>query len=297
LYFTPNFFDASGQLPLQTLDTTTGLVVGSIPMTIGAQGYSMHALDLDMQGNLWGIMFNAGNPSPVNLFSSIVVPIQIGLTAATLGTAVLLNQDPTLDLGVSLAIFQTACVHGSSMIDINGSTQSRKICELHSGDAIVAADGRHATVERVLPCWLKMPDSAEYHTCVVFEANSLGPGVPTRRFAIDPGHPMCTPEEFYLKGRSALKVASHYLGRSVSLDASSSSSSSTTNDTTSGPSLSIELTDWNTARQFFVGNHERYDLLLSADSCGAYVANGIVVQARQSLNKSGYDHETIATQH
>jgi hypothetical protein len=54
---------------------------------------------------------------------------------------------------------------------------------------------------------------------------------------------------------------------------------------------SIELMDWRTATdKYFPPSYQRYDLILEPSSCGAYLANGVVVQARSTTQDAGYDH-------
>ena len=165
------------------------------------------------------------------------------------------------------------CIHSSSLVwHINDSRkEQREISAIKNGDMVLAADGKPAWVKRVMMCRDRHPDSKTPHTCIVFPPNSLAPGVPDKLFIVDPGHPIATPEHFNTIGVVGLMPAKWYIDRDVPTTAYKS--------------------DWYAIKELVDGLPLRYDLVLEDGSCGAYLANGVVVKARISAKPAGYWHD------
>jgi hypothetical protein len=236
-------------------------------------------------GGLWSITMS----TPVNFFSIIgntpqfltltVIPatlppgvysvtVQAPVTIADGGQTYTNTVSGTLQMGgmtqsfSSTAVASVAvCVHGSSLISLPGNKEIA-ISELKSGSIIMTADGKEVEVVEVVPCIVSYNDKF-FGPCVIFEKDSLGENVPSKRFVIDAGHPICT-QESYKKGEK-LRMAKYYV-----------------NDG------NIYMTTWDEAGKLMPGENKRYDIIMPEDSCKAYIANGIVVQARQSRLNSGY---------
>lgn len=162
--------------------------------------------------------------------------------------------------------FTLSCIHGSSCLQLaNGSELA--IAWAKPGDVILAGDGSEVVIKDVVPCWLKTPANPTTHGVVVFETDSLEMGVPSKRFAIDTGHPMCVPREFQRLGMAALKPARTFAN-----------------------SKSIRVTRWAEVANLLPGNNLRYDLVLTEGAPGAFLANNVCVQARSDAKTPGYDH-------
>jgi len=82
---------------------------------------------------------------------------------------------------------------------------------------------------------------------------------------VDAGHPICLPSTFAKFGFSALRPAKSYLGRT-----------------------GVYSVQWNVVGSLLPGKNECFDLILPDDSCKAFFANGIVVQARLRRKFPGY---------
>lgn len=171
--------------------------------------------------------------------------------------------------GISQNISATAmasvavCIHKSSLVKLANGLEI-EIFKLRPGEEIMAADGRITKIVDSVPCWIDTKG-----TCVIFEPNSLGLGVPSKRFAVDAGHPVCSPDEYLNNGHQFTKVAKSYIGQN------------------SG----IYATTWDKVESLLPGENQRYDIIMPNDSCKAYIANGVVVQARQSRKDVGYLYE------
>lgn len=155
------------------------------------------------------------------------------------------------------------CIHKSSLVKLANGLEI-EIFKLRPGEEIMGADGRITKIVDAVPCWVE-----NNGTCVIFEPNSLGVGVPSKRFAVDSGHPVCSPDEYINNGHKFTKVAKSYIGQN------------------SG----IYGTTWDQVESLLPGENQRYDIIMPNDSCKAYIANGVVVQARQSRKDVGYLYE------
>lgn len=155
------------------------------------------------------------------------------------------------------------CIHGSSRIKLEDG-KDIPISELQPGAQIVAADGKVVDIIEAVPCWVS-PDGKLFGSCVVFEKDSLSTGVPSQTFIVDPSHPICTPESYSQQGNSELKPAKTFINGN-----------------------NVYKTTWDKITDLVTGKNERYDIIMPENSCKAYIANGVVVQSRQSRETSGY---------
>ena len=189
-----------------------------------------------------------------------------GETLPSTATMTIQIEGPT---GISQNISATAtasvavCIHKSSLVKLANGLEI-EIFKLRPGEEIMGADGRITKIVDSVPCWVENKG-----TCVIFEPNSLGLGVPSKRFAVDSGHPVCSPDEYINNGHKFTKVAKSYIGQN------------------SG----IYGTTWDKVESLLPGENQRYDIIMPDDSCKAYIANGVVVQARQSRKDVGYLYE------
>jgi hypothetical protein len=176
---------------------------------------------------------------------------------------------PLLSTTQQVTIEVVLCVYGSSQILLEGG-KTIAIKEIKNGDMILDATGKLVTVEKVVKCWLgpNYSEKGESQLVIVFEKDSLAPGVPTSTFAIDPKHPIATPTEYSKNGSVALKPANQF----VKSDGT------------------IKQINWDQIADMLPGENARYDLVLSKESCGAYIANGIVVKSRESYLTPGYEY-------
>lgn len=161
-----------------------------------------------------------------------------------------------------------ACIHGSSRLTLEDGTQIA-ISDACAGTAIMAADQSlvRLAVDAV-PCWLKLPRKPLTHEAVVFEPDSIAPGVPSELFIVDTGHPICAPTAFQTEGKNALRTARSFLGSHAG----------------------IRLIRWEMAASILPGPNTRYDLVLDVGNPGAYLANNVCVKARTSVARAGYRH-------
>ena len=183
---------------------------------------------------------------------------------ATGGGLLARNGAVTLDTN-NVSSAAAACIHGSCLVSDGFEFQA--ISNLKPNDTILCADGRLCPVEAILQCWLKVPTDVDTHECILFETGSLGENLPSHPFVIDTGHPMCLPEEFARNGIEALKPARSYLNSAG------------------------QLLRWGHIEALLpLHPTTRYDLILSKDSCGVYIANGLCVKGRKSTQEPGYNH-------
>lgn len=155
------------------------------------------------------------------------------------------------------------CIHRSSLIKLADGNEI-EIDKIEPNTAIVAADGSNVNIVSAIKCWVSDPHGGTGR-CVVFEPDSIAPGVPTKRFGIDAGHPMAIPSEY--NDNHELKPAKEFI-----------------NDTT------IYAGKWSDLGYLFEGENLRYDIIMPEDSCKAYFANGVVVKARQDRTEPGYSY-------
>jgi hypothetical protein len=198
-------------------------------------------------------------------FYTPTLPGEYYWTASYSGDTNFPGNDISCDQARQLVVL---CIHASSKVDLaNGD--KRPICELKKDDLIIAADGNIVPVVEVIRCWLTPTLAKKEELCLIFEKDSIETGFPSERFAVDPGHPICTRTEYNKHGKEALKPAKKYF------------------NILSG---SNRYTDWNKLENVLPDPQYRYDLVLPADSCGAYIANGMIVQARANIREPGYQY-------
>lgn len=159
------------------------------------------------------------------------------------------------------------CIHGSSKIKLSDK-EDIEISKIQPCQEIIGADGLITTVVEAVPCWAGV-NNESFGTCIIFEKDSLGPGVPYEILAIDAGHPISTPQEYRDKKQQSLKPAKSYLN----------------------PEKGIYSITWDKVESLLPGENKRYDLIMDDSSCKAYIANGIVVQARMNRTNPGYVYE------
>ena len=151
-----------------------------------------------------------------------------------------------------------ACLHGSSLIQMRNGT--KRLDQIKDGDEVVACvsdqEYMYAKVKGVAKCWLSF--LGVDHDAVIFEPHSLGLNQPSQRLIIDPGHPMCTQNEFLEKGTEALRPAGTYWEESNGHQ--------------------IHTKKWT---DIFVQEEPsvRYDLILEKPF-NTYIANGMVVRSK-----------------
>jgi hypothetical protein len=99
---------------------------------------------------------------------------------------------------------------------------------------------------------------------IVFEKNSIGKNIPNERFAIDPIHPMCTIKKYLRYGNKALRCAKTFINKRT---------------------IYCDNMD-NIHNKGLLETNQRYDLIL--ENADVYIANNIVIKARQSFRQTGY---------
>ena len=149
-----------------------------------------------------------------------------------------------------------ACLHGSSLIQMKEGT--KRLDQVKEGDEVLSGPNldEYTQVKGVAQCWLSF--MGVDHDAIIFEPNSLGENEPTKQLIIDPGHPMCTKQEYLENGYDALRPAGTYW------------------DELKGEKVYTKK--WT---DVFVQEEPsvRYDLILE-EPFNTYVANGIVVRSK-----------------
>jgi len=261
----------SGSAPFSIVSFTDPLPV----LTSGASW----AITSQSPSGFFTIAVVSGSQS-LGLTSSLPATINPGTYTVTIAT-----QTCAIDAGASLVNTATAgiliggtggasqnviatatatvalCIHESSLIKMADGAEV-EIKKLKVGDKIMAADGKITPILDIIACWSSDTDVGN---CIIFEKDSLGPGVPEARFAIDVGHPMASPIDYRMSNSKALRSAATYVN-----------------------GKNIYYARWNSISNLFPGENKRFDLMMSDDSCKAYIANGLVVQARLNRMQFGY---------
>lgn len=201
----------------------------------------------------------SGTPSSatldVNLFTADGVYFSGTITMVAIGT------DPVTGAITFSGQIIGGCLHGSSLITT--STGLKRLDHITIQDQVLTGTGDYAPVCGVVSCPLQTPDTQ--HTAVIFEPGSLGKNLPTDRLIMDPGHPLALPSDFKEQGMNALKPANQYRWDLKSKD------------------ITAQL------YQDLPEKTLRYDLVLGTDH-HTYIANGMVIQSRATLDRAGYDH-------
>ena len=148
------------------------------------------------------------------------------------------------------------CLHGSSLISIKDGF--KRLDQIKEGDEVISGKdfNEYTRVKGVSQCWLTFMGID--HDAIVFEKGSLGVDEPNQRLIIDPGHPMCTREEYLERGSEALRPAGTYW------------------EELKGEKIYIKK--WT---DIFVQSESsvRYDLILE-EPFNTYLANGMVIRAK-----------------
>lgn len=214
----------------------------------------------------------AVSPTKINPPTTILVILSANTTINDAGK-VIVNTASLVTQYVGTPITQTqissatssvmVCVHRSSLIMMSDNTE-KTIESLKPGECILGADGNHVNIIESVPCLISDQHN-NCGTCIVFEPNSISPGIPTKRFGVDAGHPIGVLTEY--TDNSTLKPAKEFI-----------------NDTT------IYAKRWDAVGDLFEGENKRYDIIMPETSCKAYIANGMVVKSRASRIVPGYDY-------
>ncbi len=196
--------------------------------------------------------------------------VSANTTLANAGLQITNTATALLDLfgpGVSLQSTATAsvaiCIHGSSLISLPNNEQI-EISKLLPGQLILGADGQSTNIIETVPCWTK---NEHCGNCIIFEPNSLETGIPSNRFAVDAGHPICTISNYNVNLEKALTPAKSFVNNK-----------------------NIYIVNWEDVASLLPGENVRYDIIMKESSCKAYIANGLIIQSRQSRKVTGYSY-------
>jgi len=99
---------------------------------------------------------------------------------------------------------------------------------------------------------------------IIFEKDSICQNSPNERFGIDPKHPMCTIDEYLKEGNKALRRAETFINNKT---------------------IYCDRID-NIHNKGLLETNMRYDLIL--ENSDVYIANNLVIKARQSFRQTGY---------
>ena len=223
------------------------------------------------------------NSLPISLSNSTYsVTISANTNMSDAGDILENTINATIQLGSDDSIIQTivtsatasvaVCIHGSSMIMLANGDEI-EISKIEPGTEILAADGTIISDIEVVSCYAGVNNKL-YGTCIIFEQNSLGNGFPSRRLAIDAGHPMSDIITYKNNGNKCLIPAKFYLDHAKNLG-----------------NKNIYSKSWDDIAPLMSGNNLRYDIIMPNDSCQAYFANGVVVKSRQNRKNPGYNYE------
>lgn len=195
--------------------------------------------------------------------------VQYDLTLAARGAVVgvvrgLLIVDPNGGFSTQGTIL-LSCLHGSSRITTRRGI--KRLDQISPGDRVLTSSGKYAEVKSVVSCWTGPGSStsgssggAPPHDAVIIERGSLGKGIPSHRLIIDPGHLILPPgKKTFIPAGSLVNPDSRIYTRKWDDP-----------DIQKDPSL-------------------RYDLILQSPH-NDYMANGVYVASRKTLNDAGYSH-------
>lgn len=235
-------------------DNTTGTISGLIFPQPPGQIWSV----FDLNGVLWGTTeYSASSPPSYSLYK--LQCTQNGLPAPDQFPVEFIGDMSTTfedNLISNITLFTpSACIHGSATIVLANNTQ-KQISSLTTSDVIRCPDNKQAIIKQIIPCWNHLPNQPSQQM-VVFEPNSICYNTPDSWFAIDPGHPMCTVDQYLKYGINALRPAMMFINRRTIY-----------RDTIDNIHRILEP-------------NIRYDLVL--EDSNVYVANNVVVKARKSF--------------
>ena len=240
---------------------TTGSITSPITPQPPGQIWSV----FDLNGVLWGTTQLSGSSPPgYSLYK--LQPTTGGLPASDPFPSELVGDMPTTfgnDLIANLTLFTpSACIHGTSKVHLIDNTEKR-ISKLTLSDMVLCPNGESAKIKQIVPCWNHLPNQPS-HNMLVFEKDSICPNTPSERFVVDPRHPICTIDAYLKDGNRALKSAKTWINNKTIYNYGI--------DKIHNEGL-LEL-------------DIRYDLIL--ENSDVYIANNIVIKARQSLKYPGY---------
>ena len=125
-------------------------------------------------------------------------------------------------------------------------------------------NGKIAKIKQVIPCWNNIPNQPSQHM-IVFEKDSIAKHIPSERFAIDIGHPMCTIMDYIKHWNSALREAKMYINQNT-----------------------IYCDTISNIHNGVLDENIRYDLIL--ENSDVYIANNLVIKARKSFTDAGHNN-------
>ena len=240
---------------------TTGSIISLIEPQPPGQIWSV----FDLNGVLWGTtQYNASSPSSYSLYQLHCTTN--GMPASDFFLSQFVGLMPAIFEESSVAnitlFVPAACIHGSSTVLLANQTQ-KQISQLTLSDIVRCPNGEHARIKQIIPCWNNVPDYPS-QDMIVFEKDSICQNTPSERFAIDPGHPMCTIDEYLKDGNLAFRRAKTFIN----------------NET-----IYCDTIDRIHERGVLEPNI-RYDLIL--ENSDVYIANNIVIKARRSFKYPSY---------
>lgn len=222
-----------------------------------------------------GLTFNVLGSSNLNFASvgTYTATVQLPTLVENVGQEFVNNPSIRIQYAGTLNYIQTIsstasfivelCIHRSSVIKLANGTE-KEIDKIEPGTKIIAADSSVVKIIEAVRCQISDPDG-NCGTCIVFEPDSIAPGIPSKRFGADAGHPIGMIDTY--SGNHMLKPAKEFINGST-----------------------IYAAKWDSVADLFVGDNHRYDIVMPEDSCGAYIANGVVVKSRQSRMEPGYNY-------
>ena len=241
LPITGNNWDIKSQYPLDVFTI-------SEPDPPNPQTVSLIDLATTTPG-IYTVVVSSTSNTPGQIDNTVSANITYGTTTTTISASATAQIQP--------------CIHRTSIISLaDGTTQP--IEKLRPGTEIIAADGSIVKIIEAVQCIVTAPDG-NCGTCIVFEPNSLGPGIPTARFGVDAGHPIGLPDNY--TNNHSLRPAKEFLNGTTIYDRK-----------------------WDSVTDLFDGHTGRYDIIMPSDSCCAYFANGIIVKSRKNFCEPGYNY-------
>ena len=203
-----------------------------------------------------------------------------------IGSGTCVSISPSASLRVQCAM---VCLHGASLVHMaTGQLKLKRMDQVQIGDQVTCLDAHNtshtATVKKIHQCWLQPNWKSTPHDTVVLEPDSLGPGEPSHRLIIDPGHPICRQQEYTQRGKDALKPSAMFVLQNVQ--------ETDMNNNNNNEHPKMFLTKWTDEKVQNIENggpSVRYDLELEHPDT-TFVANGLVIQSRKSFSDPGYDH-------
>jgi hypothetical protein len=236
-------------------------ITGSITSPITPQPPGQIWSVFDLNGVLWGTTeYSGSSPPSYSLYK--LQCTTAGIPATDPFPSEFVGDMPTTfgdNLITNMTLFTpSACIHGSSKVHLANGTQ-KAISKLSLRDIVICPKGKEAKIKQIVPCWNNLPGHLSQYM-IVFEKDSICENTPSERFLIDPKHLMCTINEYLKDGNKALKCAREWVNNKTIY-----------NDRIEN----IELED-----------NIRYDLVL--ENADVYIANNIVIRARQSFKYAGY---------